>query len=258
MYYPIQIPFILNKAFAKSVKYSEEIVPQLQDFVICVWEMCSRPEQSEAVENIIVTDGCIDLVVNFDMKQIGFAGMSKTLFDDKIYSRSRFMGARLKPGAFCAITGIPATKAMDKFLMLREFDKNFDAAHFFALPFDEAKEFFKNYICKLIQNKKPNEFTTLFDELSDDIPDSVTEIYEKLHFSPRQCQRLFSKHFGLSPQMVLCIVRFQKCLEILTAGKTMPRGVLGMLNYYDQSHFINDFKKNIGLTPFELVSKYKS
>ncbi|MCL2838764.1 MAG: hypothetical protein FWE04_06870 [Oscillospiraceae bacterium] len=64
MYYPIQIPFILNKSFARSVKYSEEVVPEFQDFIICLWEMCSLPEQSETVEHIIVTDGCIDIVVN--------------------------------------------------------------------------------------------------------------------------------------------------------------------------------------------------
>jgi len=258
MYYPIQIPYILNKSFAESVRYSEEIVPQLQDFVICLWEMQPRAEQRIIADNVIVADGCIDLVVDYKWKEIGFAGMSKTVFDDKIQTPSQYVGARLKPGAFHAITGLSATEAMDKFLPLDKVDKNFDTQSFFSLPFNEVKESFKNYLGGLIRGKESNEFTTLFDRFSIDIPDSATEIYDRLHFSPKHCQRLFTKHFGLSPQMVLSIIRFQKCLEMLTSNKELPSGVLEMINFYDQSHFIKDFKKNIGLTPLELVRKYTS
>lgn len=70
--------------------------------------------------------------------------------------------------------------------------------------------------------------------------------------------KAFYKNFGLSPQMVLCILRFQKCLKSLTIDKINPVNVMNMSNYYDQSHFINDFKRNIGLTPLELVHKYTS
>jgi len=258
MYYPIQIPNILNKSFAEAMNYSEEVVPAFQDFVICLWEILPRSEQKATTDQIIIADGCIDFVIDYDYKHIGFAGMSKTLFQDEISLPSRYIGARLKPGAFHALTGLPATAAMDKAYRLNKLDKNFDPDAFFALPFDEAKKFLKSYLGNLIANKQPTEFTTLFDEFSADIPNSVTEIYEKLHFSPKQCQRLFSKHFGLSPQMVLCIIRFQKCLELLTTNKELPNDVLDKLNYYDQSHFIKDFKKNIGLTPFELVRRYTS
>jgi len=258
MYYPIQIPYILGEAFSKAIKYSEEIIPEFQDFLICLWEMQPLSDSEKTVENIIVTDGCIDLVANYDSKQIGFAGMSKTDFHFKINLPSYAMGARLKPGAFHAITNILASKAMDAFLPINAIDKDFDTEAFFALAFSDAKKFFRNYIGALIQNKKPNKFIALFEELSNDIPNSTSEIYRKLYYSPRQCQRLFAKNYGLSPQMVLCILRFQKCLQILTSRKSGPKYAMDVSNYYDQSHFINDFKRNIGLTPFELMRKYIS
>jgi len=256
MYYPIQIPYILNKQFAESVKYTEEIITNLQDFVLCIWEMQPLTEKEALVENIIIADGCIDLIADFGEKQIIYCGMRKTDFNSKINSPAYLFGARFKPGAFYAITNVHATEAMDTFIQINKIDANFDIDSFFRLPFNEAKIFFKNYLGTLAYNKKPNMFISLFDKLSNNIPDSVSEIYKLLNYSPMQCQRLFKKHFGLTPQMALCIIRFQKCLEIIISGNASPNDVLSVLNFHDQSHFINDFKKNIGVTPLELVKKY--
>jgi len=256
MYYPIQLPHILDKTFSQAIRYSEEIVPDFQQFLICLWEMQPFSNSEKTVENIIVADGCIDLVASYDGRQIGFAGMSRTDFHFKINLPSYSMGARFKPGAFHAITGISASEAMDTYLPLNDIDSGFDTEAFFALAFSDAKKFFKNYIGSLIQNKKPDTFITLFDDLNNDIPYSTAEIYQKLYYCPRQCQRLFLRNYGLSPQMVLCILRFQKCLQILTSGQADSKDVMDMTNYYDQSHFINDFKRNIGLTPLELMRKY--
>jgi len=49
------------------------------------------------------------------------------------------MGARFKPGAFHAITGLPASKAMDTYLPLNDIDSSFDTAihnlsHFYNTP----------------------------------------------------------------------------------------------------------------------------
>ncbi|MDR2901170.1 MAG: AraC family transcriptional regulator [Treponema sp.] len=256
MYYPIQIPYILSKKFAAAVRYSEEVDLRLKDFVTCFWEMKNLIEQEKTIENIIVADGCIDLVADFSNKLIGFVGMSKTNFEFKITTSCRFYGARMKPGAFYALTGISAAKVMDGFLPLKVFDSDFDEGAFFRLFFDDAKIFMKEYIAQLCAGKNANDFIELFDELSEDIPDTAESIYERLHFSPKQTQRLFAANFGLTPRVVLSIVRFQKCLEVLTSGKASPGDVLNLVNFYDQAHFINDFKRNIGLTPFELVRRY--
>ena len=258
MYYPIQIPYILSKDFSRSIRYTEEIIPHLKDFVICLWEMQPVSEQKATANNIIVADGCIDLVVDYNEKQIGFSGMSKTNFDYKIRSPAYYYGARFKPGAFYEITNIPATEAMNTFLSIKKVDKNFNVSSFFKLPFNEIKNVFKEYISTLVQNKNSSKFTLLFDKFSNNIPACVSEVYQILHYSPKQCQRLFYKHFGLSPQLSLCIIRFQKCLEIIRSGNADANNILNILSFYDQSHFINDFKKNIGLTPLELTRKYSS
>ncbi len=256
MYYPVQIPYILSKEFSDSVTYSEEIDARLKDFVICFWEIQSTREQKKSIENIIVADGCIDLVCDFHNKLIGFAGMSKTQFEFKINTPSSYYGMRMKPGAFYFLTGIAAAEVMDRYIPLNSYDSAFDADSFFSLSFVDAKSCMKNYAYKLCSHKNPNQFVELFDTLYKNIPDTASSIYESLGFSAKQTQRLFSKNFGLTPRVVLSILRFQKCLEILTSGKAAPGDVLNLVNFYDQAHFINDFKRNIGLTPFELIRRY--
>ncbi|MDR1159448.1 MAG: helix-turn-helix domain-containing protein [Syntrophomonadaceae bacterium] len=257
MYYPVQIPFILNQRFAETVRYTEEISPLLGDFVICFWEMAPLTKRKIEIDNVIVTDGCIDLVVEYDSRHIGYAGMSKTEFHYKIDSAAQCMGARLKPGAFHQLTGLPAGAAMDTFLPLETADKAFDTDAFFALSFERAKVRFREYVGTLTNDKTPDNFILLFDALSGSPPVTTEGVYNQLHFSSRQCQRLFAKHFGLTPQMALCIIRFQKCLEVLARGKAAPSDILNITTYYDQSHFIKDFKRNLGLTPFELIRRYK-
>jgi AraC-like DNA-binding protein len=258
MYRPVQIPFVLNQRYAESIRYTEETLQSLGGFVICVWRMLPLTERAIEVDNVIVADGCIDLVVDYDGRWIGYAGMSKTDFHYKVNSVSRYMGARMKPGAFRQLTGLPAGAAMDNLLPVGLVDKTFDAGAFFSLSFERAQARFKEYLGELTGDKTPDIFTGLFDELSQSPPATAVELYRRLHFSPRQCQRLFAKHFGITPQMALCLIRFQRCLEMLTNEEADPNDVLNITAYYDQSHFIRDFRRNTGLTPFELVRRYKN
>ena len=257
MYYPIQIPYILQSEFFNNVIYSEKRVADLSDFVICFWQMLPKTEKKCQINNIIVTDGCVDLVADFDNKLIGYAGMSKTDFDFSLIMPGRLFGARLMPGAFQQLTGVAAKKVMDDFIPLIDIDSTFDLEYFFSLSFDVANAVFVEYFQRLTSGHTPNNFTTLFTETINDIPDTVQKLSANLYLSPRQCQRLFAKHFGLTPKMVLSILRFQNALSLLIDNTKDTKKILKPTNYYDQPHFIKDFKRNIGLTPLELIGKYQ-
>jgi hypothetical protein len=136
MYYPIQIPYILGKSFTDIIQYKEEVIPRFKDFVICFWEMQPFALQEPGVDSVILADGCIDLVVDFETNAIRFSGMSKTIFDDETNLPSLFYGARFKPGAFYNLTNIPASEVMDKSLPINELSKDFNVQSFFELPFD--------------------------------------------------------------------------------------------------------------------------
>lgn len=256
MYYPVQIPFILDPTFSQSMQYTETAATECGGFVICFWEMQPLSDERLFVENIVVADACIDLIVSYDDHEIGFTGMSKTNFNFKLKLPKRYIGARLMPGAFHQLTGLPAAAAMDSFLPVEAAFKDFNRSILFALPFEQATQYFKSFLALQTQNKLPGLFTGLFDALTANTPATTKDLYQRLHFSPRQCQRLFTEHYGITPKMSLSIVRFQKCLEILTSRKATPADILNVAGYYDQPHFINDFKRNIGITPLELLRRY--
>ena len=261
MYYPLQIPYILDKEFSKQIFYKEEIVESLQDFIICFWQMQPKLIETKVVKDIVLIDACTELVVSYDGKYAFFAApsMSKTAYDETTNVKKSYIGAKLKPGAFTQLTGLPA-KTIDDYggyLLLEDVDKNFNPKMLVDLSFEETKDFLKLYLQKLILDKTPNKFVLLFDELYSNPPATAEQLYQKYHFSPRQCQRHFMKHFGITPHMVLTILRFQYCLTAITSGESAPNEILELIKFSDQSHFIREFKKYMGLTPYEYLRKYQ-
>lgn len=68
--------------------------------------------------------------------------------------------------------------------------------------------------------------------------------------SRKQFERLFSEHIGISPKQYLRIIRFQSALHNNSQSNHWSMTQLALESgYYDQSHFINDFKALTGLTP---------
>ena len=253
MYNPIQVPYLINPSYKKYFKYTTEKIPTLQDFVICVWEHQPLTQEIHEVRETIIPDGCIDIGMNFKERFIGYSGLSKPQFDFINRTDDPYLSATLKPGAFEQLTGRHATDAMDSFCSLTEFEIPFDAEYFFALPYEKQKTTFIGYLHRLVEGHKPNQFVQMIDRFSKSPPSSVVELCEVLGVTTRQCQRLFLRHYGLTPKMMLSTLRFQYCLQILmgSAGKSDQDDL--MLHYYDQSHYIKDFKKYIGFTPLEYL-----
>jgi AraC-like DNA-binding protein len=66
----------------------------------------------------------------------------------------------------------------------------------------------------------------------------------------KQFERTFSKYVGINPKKYSSIVRFQNVLQMKRKHKNSSMFQLAFDNgYYDQSHFIHDFKSLTELTP---------
>jgi AraC-like DNA-binding protein len=255
MYIPLQIPYLLSKEWRKRFSYTETIIPELSDYLICLWETKSYPEAIGSITEVAVTDGCIDLIVSIFDKQIIYSGMSKTNFNIPSNVPDYTIGFRFKPGVFHALTGLEATVAIDNFLAIEKVDPFFDRESFFELDAEEMKLFLIDYFLKLTRKAKREDFIKLFDEIYIKNFADAESLYDFIGLSPRQIQRLFKKHYGLSPKMILSIIRFQHCLKELIKNNDEKDDLVA--SYYDQSHFISDFKKNIGLTPREFINLIK-
>ena len=66
----------------------------------------------------------------------------------------------------------------------------------------------------------------------------------------RQLQRKFAKQVGLSPKQLGKVIRLQAALKLLlNKDKDTLTQIAYRTNYYDQAHFIKDFKEFTGTNP---------
>ncbi len=80
----------------------------------------------------------------------------------------------------------------------------------------------------------------------------VDALVKRFNLGKRTLQRLFSQYVGVSPKWVIKRYRLQEAAEQLAGGAigSWPKLALD-LGYFDQSHFIKDFKMIVGRTPAE-------
>lgn len=81
---------------------------------------------------------------------------------------------------------------------------------------------------------------------------SIDELSKQNNTNRRQLARKFSSVIGLSPKQLSKTIRLQTTLKMLLNQKVISFTDLAYDGeYYDQAHFIKDFKEFTGLTPKE-------
>ena len=85
---------------------------------------------------------------------------------------------------------------------------------------------------------------------------SIEQISNKVGYSQKHLIKLFKDNVGLTPKGFLKIIRFQKAIEeIGVSQKADWTGIAYESGFYDQAHFINDFKAFSGYTPNQYLKK---
>lgn len=81
---------------------------------------------------------------------------------------------------------------------------------------------------------------------------SVSDLARASRVSDRQLERLFRQRIGISPKQFVRIVRFQEVLRATRSAPDLGWATVALEHgFYDQAHFINDFKTFVGCTPGE-------
>lgn len=83
-------------------------------------------------------------------------------------------------------------------------------------------------------------------------PDQVTfkELTSKIGYSQKHFISLFKRQVGVSPKNYLKIMRFQKAVNEVELAREVDWTSISIdCGFYDQAHFINDFKVFSGFTP---------
>lgn len=84
----------------------------------------------------------------------------------------------------------------------------------------------------------------------------ISDLVKNTGYSRRYLEILFKNHIGFSPKVLAGIFRFQKFYKNWANGQSYEEIKNELYDYYyDQSHFVKEFKKMTGFTPHNFSQK---
>lgn len=252
------------------------ILSELQPYVkvICSMESDTYTDTSSFR---VLPDTCVELFINFNNNQDSFTTVrGHRIFDTSqsfVISRmSDFMDIQLtNTTRFISICFYPSTAYLFFQLPMSEVANNLTNLH--DLWKTEAKKLEEeiqqvrtneqkvlaaqqHLLKQLRRNKTDKTINYCMQTLKKaNSAFSVAELANKVGVSQRQLSRKFNQCLGLSTKEFIHVSRF---IGSLTHLKRYPAisltDVAYASGYYDQAHFIHDYKTFTGLTPSALLS----
>lgn len=84
----------------------------------------------------------------------------------------------------------------------------------------------------------------------------LRQLSDEIGYSQKHFIDLFQQQVGVTPKQYLKIIRFQKAICAIENQKRMHWSQVALESgYYDQAHFIHDFKRFSGFTPNEYMKR---
>lgn len=79
---------------------------------------------------------------------------------------------------------------------------------------------------------------------------SIAGLTQRIGYSQKHFTELFRRHVGVTPKSYLEIMRFQRVVQTIDAAESIDwTRISHDCGFYDQAHFIHDFKRFSGFTP---------
>lgn len=254
-YLPIQ-PSV--KSFDQGVLYREIFpTPALSTVIFCYWQLKTEKPLTSPFTYNVVADGCIDIF--FELNDaicpyvMGFASQNTTFDLPKTFN---YIGVRFLPSFFPQLFDVPAYELSNKYLPLS--DIQYQTASYITntISPNESLEaiaakldtYFVSYCSKVKWFDDSRFYNALKQIIS---RRGMISLHNDLDtgLSIRQLRRLFHQYVGDSPKAFSQVVRFQSTLHTTISKPTDMTKSFYSVGYFDQAHFIKEFKKFYGLTP---------
>lgn len=81
------------------------------------------------------------------------------------------------------------------------------------------------------------------------LSEDIKSLASRYQLTPRYLQKLFLQYTGVTPKLYHKINRFQRSLNLVTKKENSLTSIAYDCGYFDQSHFIREFKSFTGITP---------
>src|ERR1700693_2013432 len=237
-----------------SARYREHAAPgRLRPYAECFWCMELRDALPEYP---VLPDGCVDIVYSPSTGPQIVGTMTRvqrfTLAAGQIQ-----MGVRFRPGMAPGFVRAPESETTDRLLPL---DDVWGAkGRLLAARIGEAKsaeQCIALLEAQLVGESQPGvvqKMSAYIIGRSGQV--RVDDLAFDAAMSARQLRRLFLEQMGLSPKHFCRVIRFRHSLPRLRIARRGDwTGVALECGYYDQAHFINEFREFRGYTPGEFAA----
>lgn len=109
-------------------------------------------------------------------------------------------------------------------------------------------------ISRLVVSEKKHHKIRLIGEITNSLKNTggnekIMTLSTRNNISARYLNQLFSQYTGLTPKLYCKINRFQYTLNLITSKEQNLTSIGYDSGYFDQSHFIREFKHFTGITP---------
>ena len=251
--------------------------PDLAPLVKCYW---SLEFQASPIlkKQTIVPDGCMELIVHvgdlyqqflpdgsriIQPRSFVFGQLSRSL-EIAPTGRTGIIAARFHPDGFTHMTPIALVEMENKAVALDELfgeagiqlEQNIlDAANTL-----ERIELLEAFILSRLNipeaiDRVVKSSVDLLVTMEGQV--NVERIAGQLNVNRRQLERKFSTTVGLSPKQLSKIIRLQATLKKLNQDpETNLTDLAYQYGYFDQSHFIKDFKEFTGISPKQFFAEH--
>ncbi len=256
LYRPVQ-PTV--KQSADQVIYTEFLPDlRLQGLIYCYWQLKTAEPLNEPFLYRVVSDGCIDVFFELSQPNDNFImGFCKQFTEFPLENSFDYVGVRFLPTMFPQLYGINAAELSNRFEPLANVVPslaNFIAGYFHRqLSVEQIQMLFNTYFLELLPKAKFNADPRLYRAIEKILQSSgVVHIAKDIDtgISERQLRRLFAFYVGDTAKTFAQVVRFQNILRAKPSTQSLRQNKLFFdLGYYDQAHFIKEFKNFYGVTP---------
>lgn len=250
-----------GKMKSNTVSYTEFLPhPSLRPYIFHYWEMKSRGKLQNALEHNLVPNGCIDLYFEINHSDRAYiTGLSNQHSSVRMSDAFHYVGICFVPTIapqLYKVNGIDLRNHHEPLDSAAPSTARYIKSEFSpAMPWHQIKELLDKHfigeISRLNMKHDPRLLQALHDIFTSDGQVRVESGLD-VGLSPRQLRRVFEVYVGDSPKSFAKTVRFQKCLQA-NAFDPLAEKSFYDFGYYDQVHFIKEFKKLYGSTPARIA-----
>jgi methylphosphotriester-DNA--protein-cysteine methyltransferase len=168
----------------------------------------------------------------------------------------RVIGLRFQLGGLAPFARVPLRpwtgQTPEPALVLGEGARALEAALATSADLGEAARCLDQFLLELL---RPDEGRQLFERALRSLIQSegaieIGALAVGLGVSGRQLERLFSRYLGFAPKTAARVLRFQRSMRMLMRDQGVPLADVAIrAGYFDQAHFIRDFRRMTGGLP---------